>query len=74
MATATLTGLDMVPVAEKRAKGIFRRAFERLIEAREHQARLYVNAHLLLLDDEALAAAGLDRKTIEAEGASPYLF
>ncbi|MEZ5840730.1 MAG: hypothetical protein R3D02_10020 [Hyphomicrobiales bacterium] len=74
MATVTLTGFDFAHGAEQRAPGFFKRALDRLIEARERRARLYVNAHLLMLDDETLAAAGFDRKTLEAEGASPYLF
>lgn len=74
MAIATLNGFHFAHVAERSGPGIFKRALARLIEAREHQARLYVNAHLLCLDDATLAAAGLDRKSIEAEGASDYLF
>ena len=48
--------------------------FDRMIAAREKQARRYVNGALLNLDDETLNRAGLDRKTIAAQGAANYPF
>ena len=56
--------------------GEFRRAtragFNRVIEARERQARRYVNGVLLSMDDETLARAGVDRKGLERQGATLY--
>lgn len=48
---------------------IFREAFGRVIEARERQARRYVNGHLLRLDDDALKAIGRTREELRSEGA-----
>ncbi|MEL6947489.1 MAG: hypothetical protein AAFO73_07630 [Pseudomonadota bacterium] len=50
----------------------FRSAFDRMIAAREKQARRYVNGALLNLDDETLARGGFDRKTLRAQGGSVY--
>ena len=52
----------------------FRNTFNRMVAAREKQARRYVNGALLSLDDETLARGGFDRKTLRAEGASNYPF
>lgn len=49
-----------------------RNTFDRMIAAREKQARRYVNGALLTLDDETLNSAGFDRATIKAQGASVY--
>ena len=46
--------------------------FERIVAAREKQARRYVNGALLTLDDETLASAGFDRATIKSQGVSVY--
>ena len=46
--------------------------FGRMIEAREKQARRYVNVALLTLDDETLKRAGYNRKDIIAEGHTSY--
>ena len=35
---------------------------------REREARLYVNHHLLQLDDAALTRLGYDRRTLESQG------
>ncbi len=48
--------------------------FERMVEARQKQARRYVNGALLNLDDETLNRAGLTRDGIKAEGVSVYPF
>ncbi len=48
--------------------GFVRRAFDRMVQARSHQARRYVNGYLLSLDDATLAAHGYDRKELEREG------
>jgi len=51
-----------------------RNTFDRMIAAREKQARRYVNGALLNLDESTLALGGFDRKTLEKEGASVYPF
>ena len=51
-----------------------RNTFDRLIAAREKQARRYVNGALLNLDDETLALGGFDRKALKKQGASVYPF
>lgn len=51
-----------------------RNTFERMMTARELQARRYVNGALLSMDDETLRAAGFNRKDLKAEGAIVYPF
>lgn len=46
--------------------------FGRMIEAREKQARRYVNGALLTLDDATLDRAGYNRKDLMAEGFTAY--
>lgn len=46
--------------------------FNRIIEARERQARRYVNGALLRLDDQSLEALGKSREQLRREGASIY--
>ncbi|MDD9909181.1 MAG: hypothetical protein OXR62_05755 [Ahrensia sp.] len=48
--------------------------FDRMIAAREKQARRYVNGALMNLDDETLAGAGLKREDIRKQGAYNYPF
>ena len=74
MATAIMTGFERAETPAGKKNSLLRRILTRFIEAREHQARLYVNAHLLMLDDETLTKAGFDRKELEKEGAVPYVF
>ncbi len=50
--------------------GLVRRAFARLISARERQVRRYVNGYLLSLDDATLAAHGYDRNELSREGSA----
>lgn len=50
----------------------FRNTFDRMIAARERQARRYVNGALLSLDDETLARAGFTRSQLKQNGASVY--
>ena len=52
----------------------FRTTFDRMIAAREKQARRFVNGALLNLDDDTLSRAGLNRADIRKEGASLYPF
>lgn len=47
-------------------------AFNRIIEARERQARRYVNGALLRLDDQTLETLGKSREQLRREGASIY--
>ena len=49
---------------------VARNGLNRMVEARERQARRYVNATLLGLDDETLARSGFDLKQLEKQGAS----
>lgn len=56
------------------SSGFVRRAFERMVEAREKQARRYVNGYLLSLDDATLAAHGYDRRELEREGSAGMVF
>ena len=51
-----------------------RNTFDRLIAAREKQARRYVNGALLSLDDETLNKAGFNRADIKRQGVSVYPF
>ena len=71
MATTTLNQLGS---AIARTGGPFRRGLQRMMTARELQARRYVNAYLLTLDDAALAAYGIDRKSLSQgiEGRYPW--
>ncbi|GIL01041.1 MAG: hypothetical protein BroJett030_09400 [Alphaproteobacteria bacterium] len=46
-----------------------RSGFDRMVKARERQARRYVNAALLQFDDETLARAGFSRQELERQGA-----
>lgn len=65
MAIATTTTVG----SAKRSSGNFvSRAFGRMVEAREKQARRFVNGYLLSLDDATLAAHGLNRDELEREG------
>lgn len=51
-----------------------RDTFSRMIEAREKQARRYVNGVLMGLDDETLARAGIDRSKIRHGDRTVYPF
>jgi len=51
---------------------VFRNTFDRMIAAREKQARRYVNGALLNLDDKTLALGGFNRKDLRSEGGSVY--
>ncbi|MEZ5870646.1 MAG: hypothetical protein R3D32_02145 [Nitratireductor sp.] len=53
---------------------VARKGINRMVEARQRQARRYVNSTLLGLDDETLARSGFDRKQIEKQGAVHYPF
>lgn len=66
MATATVTSTAFAPASGH--KGTFRRALDRMITARERQARRYVNGYLLTLDDATLASYGYARGDLEREG------
>lgn len=52
----------------------FRQTFDRMVAAREKQARRYVNGALLNLDDETLKMVGKTRAGIRREGVSLYPF
>jgi hypothetical protein len=71
MATTTL---DQFGSAVARAGRPLRRGLQRMMTARELQARRYVNDYLLTLDDASLAAFGIDRKSLSQgiEGRYPW--
>lgn len=54
------------------ANSFLHNAFNRIVEARERQARRYVNGALLRLDDQSLASLGKSRDQLRREGASFY--
>jgi len=49
-----------------------RKTFDRIIAARERQARRYVNGALLNLDDATLNRAGFTREQLRKAGPSNY--
>ena len=71
---AVLTYSD-IPVERKdgHARGAFRRFLDRLIEAREAQAKRHVAYYLLQLDDKSLEEAGFNREEL-SKIASPRYF
>lgn len=69
MATATITSTGLAGSA---GRGMFRRALDRMVTARERQARRYVNGYLLSLDDATLANYGYDRRELERDGAMTF--
>ena len=62
---AVLTYSD-IPLESKEghSRGVLRRFFDRIIEAREAQAKRYVARYLLQLDDESLKDAGFSREEL----------
>ena len=66
MAIATTTSTSLRS-GRSSGKGLFNKAVDRMVAARERQARRYVNGYLLSLDDATLAAYGYDRKELEKE-------
>ncbi|MEJ8474707.1 hypothetical protein [Roseibium algae] len=68
IATTTIGGTS------RSSEGFVRRALSRMLEAREKQARRYVNGYLLSLDDATLASHGLDRRELEREGTAAMIF
>ena len=58
----------------KEEKMGFKTTFDRMVAARERQARRYVNGALLNLDDETLRMAGMTRDSIKKQGVSVYPF
>jgi hypothetical protein len=59
-------------MATHAGRGFFRNAFDALIEARSKQVQRHVNAALLMLDDEQLAARGYDRDALRRNASSSY--
>jgi hypothetical protein len=51
-----------------------RNTFDRMVAAREKQARRYVAGAMLNLDDATLEKAGYTRAQLKAQGASVYPF
>ncbi|WP_068314830.1 hypothetical protein [Polycladidibacter hongkongensis] len=63
----TATAVDFGQL-EKTEKSFLRRAFERIVEARQIEAKRVANHYLLQLDDETLAQTGFNREALKAEG------
>lgn len=54
-----------------RGKGVFRTAFDRIVDARQRSAHRYVARTLHCMNDDQLAAIGLDRDSLfESTGLS----
>lgn len=66
MTSATLTKVGLG--STRSGRGVLRRAFDRMVEAREMQARRYVNGYLMSMDDATLAAHGVDRDELVRQG------
>lgn len=45
-------------------------AFDAVVRSRENQARRYVNAHLLSMDDATLRSLGYDRRELMRQGSA----
>lgn len=56
------------------ARNFFHNAFDRMIKARELQARRYVNGSIMHLDDDKLKMLGRTREEIKREGHQAYYF
>lgn len=54
--------------ARSTRKGLFSRAYDRMIEARMREAQRTVNGYLLTLDDQTLAELGHDRAALLRAG------
>jgi uncharacterized protein YjiS (DUF1127 family) len=52
----------------------FQNALDRLVSARERQARRYINGAMLAMDDAQLKELGRTREEIKREGAQAYIF
>ncbi|MGI9366752.1 MAG: hypothetical protein ACR2O8_16335 [Rhizobiaceae bacterium] len=52
----------------------FKSTFDRMVAAREKQARRYVNGALMNLDDATLEQAGISREHLRRQGVSVYPF
>lgn len=69
-----ITTLNQLGSAVARTGRPLRRGLQRMITAREIQARRYVNDYLLTLDDASLAAFGVDRRSLSQgiDGRHPW--
>lgn len=56
------------------ANSFFRNAFDRVVAARERQARRYVAGALMYLDNETLATLGTSQEELRRKGATRYVF
>ncbi|WP_422371031.1 hypothetical protein [Hoeflea sp.] len=52
----------------------FQSALDRLVAARERQARRYINGTMMAMDDSQLAALGRTREELRREGAQAYMY
>lgn len=74
MAIATTTSTVLGASPGSSGKSLLHKAFDRMVSARERQARRYVNGYLLSLDDATLAVYGYDRAELEREGGINGIF
>ena len=62
--TAALTGHEVSSHATSGKPGFWARVFERMVKAREHEARLRVSQHLLSMPDRQLRDIGFTEQEI----------
>lgn len=65
MATDTLVGLGGASTSSRFGNAV-KRAFARMVAAREREARRYVAMHLANMDPDMLSRQGWDRSAISA--------
>ncbi len=70
MAHAATTGAGFA--AAKGHKGAVRRAFDRIVAARELEAKRHINGFLASLDDATLAEYGYDRDDIKGSSTASF--
>ena len=74
MTDITTVGAERITGSEKEA-GLLGRIAQRMVAARQDQARRAVNSYLLSLDDETLARLGYRRDELEktTPGGFPFI-
>ncbi len=72
MAIAISPSAGFKSVAEKSRPSLIRRIFDRMVAARELQAKRYVNGYLETLDDATLQQLGVTRADIKKQGTAQF--
>lgn len=72
MAIALSPSSGFKAAAEKSRPSLLRRVFDRMVAARQLQAKRYVNGYLVTLDDATLRQMGLNRADIEKQGTAQF--